>query len=849
MADGTVKIKVEVDKKEAQKQLSDMSSLGAKAIGGLKTVAKASAAAVTAIGGAAIKTGADFESGMSNVQAISGATAEDMQKLTEYAKEMGRTTAFSATEASDAMSYMAMAGWKTGDMMDGLSGIMDLAAASGEDLASTSDIVTDALTAFGLQAKDSTMFADVLAAASSNANTTVGGLGESFKYVASTAGALGYSAQDVSVALGLMANAGVKGSQAGTTLRSALSKMVKPTDDAADAMEKYGISLTNQDGSMKSLDEVMQNLRQSFAGMTKEEQAQTAATLFGQEAMSGMLAVINASESDYNKLSDAINNASGSAKEMADIKLDNLKGQFTLLKSAAEGFLLELYGSGIGSALTGMVKQASDAVGELTNAFKPDGFSGLAEAGTDMVINLISGISASMPQITAKVGELISKFQQSVIQKAPLLISSAASLISRFVSGIASQLPTLIPQALRMVLTLANSITSNIPKLVKTGADLLKGLAQGVINSLPMLIEEAPKTINSFANAIYNGIGTLLSTGAQMIAQLAKGIWDNRGLIAQHAGEILLAFINIFSLSKLVSLGKNLIQSIGNGIKNAGPNLVNGAKTVGKNALNAIKKINWLDVGKSIIRFIVNGIKGIASLFTSGLKSIGTNGLNAFRSINWASVGRAALNFVINGIKGVGGALTSAMRSLGSKAMSAFKSINWKSVGTNVINGIKNGITGAAGAIATAAKNAAKKALNAAKSFLGIHSPSRVFRDEVGVMTVRGAIVGVEKEQPMLDQAYEDTFENITAHVTSADLADVVIPDLGTIIPFDSNITVTHEIAKVEKQQNDKDDIRKAVREGIAEGLDGAEVKLDGRTTGKLITPYVNKELGKKVTA
>lgn len=776
MADGTVKIKVEVDKKEAQKQLSDMSSLGSKVIGGLKTVAKASAAAVAAIGGAAIKTGADFESGMSNVQAISGASADDMQKLTDYAKEMGRTTAFSASEASDAMSYMAMAGWKTQDMMDGLSGIMDLAAASGEDLASTSDIVTDALTAFGLQAKDSSMFSDVLAAASSNANTTVGGLGDSFKYVAATAGALGYSVQDTSVALGLMANAGVKGSQAGTTLRQALAKMVKPTDDAADAMTKYGISLTNQDGSMKSLDEVMQNLRQSFAGMSKEEQAQTAATLFGQEAMSGMLAVINASESDYNKLSDAINNASGSAKEMADIKLDNLKGQFTLLKSAAEGFLIELYDSGIGSALTGMVKEASDAVGELTNAFKSGGFSGLTEAGTDMVFNLVSGISASMPKVTAKAGELISKFQQRVIQKGPQLISSAASLISNFVSGIGSQLPTLIPQALNVAITLANSITSNIPKLVTAGANLIKGLAQGLINSLPTLISEAPKAINSFADAIYKGLGTLLSTGAQMIVQLAKGIWNNRQAIVDNAWNIFKAFLNIFSLSKLLSLGKSLITNLGKGAKSVGPKITSTLKGIGKQAIDNFKKIDWSSAGKNVIKLLSTAIKG-------------------------------AGKFVVDVIKGVG-----------KTAVSAFKSIDWKDLGKNVVTGIVNGLKAGLGKIAEAAKNAAKSALDSAKKFLGIHSPSRVFRDEVGVMTVKGAIVGVEKEQPELDKAYEDLY-NVTARVTAADLSGVKIPNLDTVL--DAGVL---NVAREDSSES----IREAVRKGTKDALDDAGLDREG---------------------
>lgn len=776
MADGTVKIKVEVDKKEAQKQLSNMSSLGSKAIEGLKTVAKASAAAVTAIGVAAVKTGSDFESGMSNVQAISGATAEDMQKLTDYAKEMGRTTAFSASEASDAMSYMAMAGWKTQDMMDGLSGIMDLAAASGEDLATTSDIVTDALTAFGLQAKDSTMFADVLAAASSNANTTVSGLGDSFKYVASTAGALGYSIQDTSVALGLMANAGVKGSQAGTTLRAALAKMVKPTDDAADAMKKYGISMTNQDGSMKSLDELMQNLRQSFSGMTKEEQAQTAATIFGQEAMSGMLAVINASESDYNKLSGAINNASGSAKEMADIKLDNLKGQFTLLKSAAEGFLIELYDSGIGSALSGMVEEAASAVNELTDAFKTGGVSGLAGTGADMVNSLISGISASMPQVMAKAGELISNFQQGVIQKAPQLISSAASLIANFVSGIGSQLPTLIPQALNAALTLVNSFTSNIPKLVAAGANLIKGLAQGLVNSLPTLISEAPKAINSFADAIYSGIGTLISTGGQMIVQLAKGIWDNRSAIAENAWSIFTAFLNIFSLSKLASLGKNLITSLGKGIKTAGPKIASTLKTIGKDALNNFKKIDWASAGKSVIKLLSTAIKGVGKLIVDVFKTIGKT------------------------------------------AMNAFKSISWKGLGKNVITGIINGLKAGLGKIAEAAKNVAKSALNAAKDFLGIHSPSRVFEDEVGVMTVKGAIVGVEKEQPELDKTYEELY-NVTARVTAADLSGVKIPSLDTVM--DAGIL---NVASEDSSES----IREAVRKGTKDALDDAGLDREG---------------------
>lgn len=284
-----------------------------------------------------VNTYKSFESMMSQVQAISGATGSDLEALTAKAKEMGATTKFTATESAEAMNYMAMAGWKTSDMISGIPGIMNLAAASGESLGSTSDIVTDALTAFGLKASDSTHFADVLAQASANANTNVGMLGESFKYVAPVAGAMNYSIEDTSLALGLMANASVKGSMAGTALKTSLANMASPTDSMAEAMEKYGISLTDSEGNMKSLGDVITNLRTSLGGLSETEQTAAASTIFGKEAMAGMLAIINASEEDYNKLSDAIYNADGAAQQMSETMLDNLEGSLTLMQSAVDG--------------------------------------------------------------------------------------------------------------------------------------------------------------------------------------------------------------------------------------------------------------------------------------------------------------------------------------------------------------------------------------------------------------------------------------------------------------------------------------------------------------------------------
>lgn len=335
-ADGSIIIDTKLDQTGLEKGLSAMKS----------TVAAATAAIVGIIGtmsAAAIKVGADFEEGMSKVAAISGVTGEELEALTEKAKEMGAKTKFSATEASEAMQYMAMAGWKASDMVSGIDGIMNLAAASGEELASVSDIVTDALTAFGLQAKDSAHFADVLAKAASNSNTNVGMMGATFKYAAPLAGTLGYSVEDTAVAIGLMANAGIKGEQAGTALRGMLTRLIKPTDEVEGAMNALGISISNADGTIKPFNQLIKEMREAFAGLTDEEKAQRAASLAGQEAMSGFLAIVNASDADFLKLTDAINHADGASKQMAETMQDNLKGKLTILGSSLEGLGIQAY--------------------------------------------------------------------------------------------------------------------------------------------------------------------------------------------------------------------------------------------------------------------------------------------------------------------------------------------------------------------------------------------------------------------------------------------------------------------------------------------------------------------------
>ena len=336
-----------------------------------------------------VKTYMDFEAQMKKVQAISGASGEDFEALTAKAKEMGAATQFSATESAQALEYMAMAGWKTDDMLGGISGIMDLAAASGEDLGRVSDIVTDALTAFGLQASDSAHFADVLAQASSNSNTNVSMMGMTFKYVAPIAGALKYSIEDVGTAVGLMANAGIKGEQAGTSLRAMMTRLVDPPKEAGSAMDRLGITVKNADGTMKPFRQTMKDLRSTFAGLTDAEKAEAASAIAGQEAMSGFLAIVNASEADFDKLTASIDNAEGAAGNMAKTVNDNLKGDLKSLSSVWESVQLEFMSGKGADGLREFVQGVKDDVAKF-KGYIEDGFdiSDIGRSAMDVLVQL-----------------------------------------------------------------------------------------------------------------------------------------------------------------------------------------------------------------------------------------------------------------------------------------------------------------------------------------------------------------------------------------------------------------------------------------------------------------------------
>ena len=412
-------------------------SFSSGAVKAMKTVATAAAATATAVGGiaaAATKVGSDFEAQMSSVEAISGATDAQMNSLNAKAKNIGESTAFSASEAGEAMEYMAMAGWKTKDMLSGIDGVMSLAAASGEELGTVSDIVTDAMTAFGMSADKAGDFSDVLAKTASSANTNVSMMGETFKYVAPVAGSLGYNVEEIATAIGLMANSGIKASSAGTSLRSWMSRMASPTDQVATAMEKLGISLTDEEGNMYSFKEIMEKTREAFSHLTKAQKSQYASAIAGKSGMSGMLAVVNASEKDFKKLTKQIENSTGAAKEMADIKLDNLQGDTTLFKSASEGLGIEIYEQ-MDDGLREIVQSITSEVGNITEYLRENRF----------IEEFSEGIKENIPTMIRNMknaGESIEEFAEPFINVAGWMLEHP-EVIESTLTGIVTAIVSL----------------------------------------------------------------------------------------------------------------------------------------------------------------------------------------------------------------------------------------------------------------------------------------------------------------------------------------------------------------------------------------------------------------------
>lgn len=585
---------------------------------------------IAGLGVAAVKTTADFDSEMSKVSAISGATGTDLDKLRGKAREMGAKTKFSASEAAQGMQYMAMAGWKTQDMMDGLEGIMNLAAASGEDLASTSDIVTDALTAFGLSAKDSSHFSDILAAASSNANTNVSMMGETFKYAAPVLGSLGYTAEDAALAIGLMANAGIKSSQAGTALRGAITNLAKPTDTVAAAMDKYGISLTDSSGKMLSLRELMEQLRQKLGGLSEAEQAQAAAALFGKEAMSGMLAIINGSDKDFEKLAGAIDNCDGSSEKMANTMNDNLQGQITILMSQLQELAISF-----GEILMPKIR---DIVTHIQNFV--DKLNAMDEGQKETILRIGMFVAALAPMLMG-LGKVIT-FSANVSRALGTL--SAGLVKAGGFSGVFTKALGLITSPAAIVVGVIAAITAVIIHLWNTNEDFRNTITaiwqkiKDAFTTFAAGISERLSALGITFSDVTSAIKTIWDGFCNLLAPVLEAAFSTIAIALQTAFNVILGIWDVFSAvfsgdwSGAWEAIKGIFSSIWDGLKEYFSTIIGAVKGVADVFLGWFGT-NWETVWNGVKTFFEGIWNGISSFF-EGI----WNGISTFCTTVWNGI-------------------------------------------------------------------------------------------------------------------------------------------------------------------------------------------------------------------
>lgn len=623
------------------------------------------------LGTAAVKTAANFEQAMAQVAAVSGLdkSSQAFQDLTDKAKEMGATTKFSASEAAEAFNYMAMAGWDAEQMMGGIGGIMDLAAASGENLATTSDIVTDAMTAFGLSAEESGHFADVLAAASNSANTNVAMLGESFKYVAPVAGALNFTIEDTSVALGLMANSGIKASQAGTSLRSLMTNLARPAGAAADAIEVLGLSLTDTTGQVKPLDDIMVELRDTFGDLTEAEKAQYAAMLAGQEGMSGLLAIVNASETDFAKLTKNINDAGGTAQKMADTQLDTLEGKITILQSALEGLSIS-FGEVLLPMLTDLVKGITGVV---------DKFNSLDDSTKESIVRF-AAIAAAIGPVLIILGNVVSMISKigtafSTISNVVGGFTGAISSSSSAAAGLGSAIAGIAGPVLLVVAAVA-ALVASFKQLWDTNEEFRNSITKiwgSIQEEFGKFVEKIQEKLEEL-KPIFEAFGEFLSMVWQgfteVIAPVFIGAFESISIVLETIFDqiinILDVFIGIFtgdwdrawsglsgvvetSLNFVVNFLNNLVGTIGNVVNvilgwfgTSWQSIWEGAKSAVMGFVDNIvggfnSVVSWFaSLPQSISSAIGSAISSVADFATEVYNSLVTGAENAVNgAIEW----------------------------------------------------------------------------------------------------------------------------------------------------------------------------------------------------------------------
>ncbi len=746
----TLAIKDTAYKKGLKDAEGNASSSTSKIGGAFKTVGKvaktamaAGSAAAAAFTKTSIDSGMNFDTAMSQVAATMGTTVDKIGDVKAKAEEMGRTTKYTATEAAEGMNILAQAGLSADEQISGIGTVLNLASAGAMSLEESASYTAGAVKGFGDTMSNASYYADLMAKGATLANTDVRGLGEAFSGSAATAKNYGQAADGVTLSLLRLAEQNVTGSEASTALNRAMADLYTPTDDASKALNQLGVSAYEANGEAKDFNDLVDELNGSLQGMTAEQKNNALATIFTTQGLQAFNKMTASSDATVQKFWKGIQDSSGSAAQQAATQLDNLKGDITLLSSATEGLELGFYNTFSGT-IRGAIKGVTSEVSGLAEAMESGGISaalsklaqdainfsgqlpGLAKVGGDLINGLISGVAQNSGGITSAVGQLLNNLASTISTGLSVLTSVGVNLLTTIASGMAQGIPNFLAQALPMLTQFSAQLRANAGQLIDAGLQLILNIAQGIANSLPTLITYAPQIVTNIANIINDNAPKLIATGLKIIVTLGSGIIQAIPSLIASIPQIIQAIVAVVTAFNWVSLGGKVTKGLASGIK------------------------KMLGSAKGAAKSVATGIKGALQSLPSTLKSLGSKGVQGLKSTFSAGVGalRGVAKNIVSAIAQAISSLPSKLLGFARKAVSdikgAFKA-GWSAVGKNVVSGIANGISGGVGAVISAAKRAAQRALSAAKSALGIHSPSRKFRDEVGKQIVAGMALGITK--------------------------------------------------------------------------------------------------------
>ena len=861
--------------------------------------------AATAFIGTSIRTGMNFDSAMSQVAATMGQSIDEIQDLRDYAQEMGRTTAFSASEAASAMNILAMAGYDAKQNMATLPAVLGMAAAGGLSIADSADYITGIMAGFGLEMDKAGSVANKLAMISKSAKGDVASFGEGLSTVAGMAKTTGQNMDDMTVALGILGNNNYSASEAGNALSRTLRNLYQPSDSAAKMLKEIGVSAYDAKGNAKPLQQVLLELNGRLSGLDAQSKNQVLSKIFDAATLKSVPALMNNAGAAWDELSAKIAAADelGTASDMAETQLNNLQGAMTLFRSAVEGAQIAI-SDALTPSLTEFVRLGSSAVSDLTGAFQKGGVDGFfekftevfsnfsdvvlgkipefasvgvkllssiviglgsavpslvkalqdsfamlftgairgipklirgarditlsasafikefgegmvkgipnalaqimpfinalvermgenaimfANAGVDMVANIIRGFGEAMPTLLNYIPQMFGNILEVFTESFPKIVGTGALFIETLAKGVSEAIPALISTALPLLLDFATNLRTNARTLMRAGADMMMAIVQGVVDSIPLFIEYIPQIIEQIGGMIMDKIPFMVESGVAMMQALGQGFVEGIPVLLESGLSMLADFTGSLHEASipLIDAGMDMLVNLVQGIMNALPTLIANVPIIVMNIANIINDNmpRILGAGVQIIWTLVTGLISAIPSLLANMGNIMMMAIDVVQAINWLGLGTKILDFIVNGIVNVGYNLPNTLKEIAQKAWQFVTSIDWGGLGRNIINGIVSGIKGIGGAIGGALKNAASGAFNAVKGFFKIGSPSKLMADEIGHWLPEGIAVGITGNADSLYDAmnelsagtmdaYNPKFEDYTTNSNNSDIVD-----------------------------------------------------------------------------